>query len=69
MIHLAQPQVPLMVIQTLTGHKDAKSTEWYTRVFALDMTRKLGVRFSMNAGEARAFLLPSGHYARKLTPC
>lgn len=41
------------------GHKDAKSTEWYTRVFALDVTRQLGVRFSMDAAEARA-LLPGG---------
>lgn len=45
-------QVPQKVIQTLMGHKDAKSTEWYTRVFALDVTRQLGVRFSMDPGEA-----------------
>ncbi|MEJ1269111.1 hypothetical protein ACRPH4_22400 (plasmid) [Pantoea allii] len=34
------------------GHKDAKSTESYTRVFALDVTRQLSVRFTMDADEA-----------------
>lgn len=57
-MHLVQHQVPQKVIQTLMGHKDAKSTEWYTRVFALDVTRQLGVRFSMDAGEARLLLRP-----------
>jgi len=51
-MHLVQHQVPQKVIQTLMGHKDAKSTEWYTRVFALDVTRQLGVRFSMDTQEA-----------------
>lgn len=57
-IHLVQHQVPQKVIQTIMGHKDAKSTEWYTRVFALDVTRQLGVRFSMGDDEARRLLLP-----------
>ena len=57
-MHLVQHQVPQKVIQTLMGHKDAKSTEWYTRVFALDVTRQLGVRFSMDADEAGRLLLP-----------
>ncbi|MBC0856444.1 tyrosine-type recombinase/integrase [Pantoea stewartii] len=56
-MHLVQHQVPQKVIQTLMGHKDAKSTEWYTRVFALDVTRQLGVRFSMDADEAAQLLL------------
>ena len=51
-MHLVQHQVPQKVIQTLMGHKNAKSTEWYTRVFALDVTRQLGVRFIMDADEA-----------------
>ncbi|WP_345891956.1 tyrosine-type recombinase/integrase [Pantoea ananatis] len=55
-MHLVQHQVPQKVIQTLMGHKDAKSTEWYTRVFALDVTRQLGVRFSMDAARARDLL-------------
>lgn len=57
-MHLVQHQVPQKVIQTLMGHKDAKSTEWYTRVFALDVTRQLGVRFSMDPDEAGMLLLP-----------
>lgn len=57
-MHLVQHQVPQKVLQTMLGHRDAKSTEWYTRVFALDVTRQLGVRFSMSAGEARELLLP-----------
>lgn len=56
-MHLVQHQVPQKVIQTLMGHKDAKSTEWYTRVFALDVTRQLGVRFTMDADEAGRLLL------------
>lgn len=56
-MHLVQHQVPQKVIQMLMGHKDAKSTEWYTRVFALDVTRQLGVRFSMDPGEAAQLLL------------
>lgn len=57
-MHLVQHQVPQKVIQTLMGHKDAKSTEWYTRVFALDVTRQLGVRFSMDAADALSLLSP-----------
>ena len=57
-MHLVQHQVPQKVIQTLMGHRDAKSTEWYTRVFALDVTRRLGVRFSMDAAEALTLLAP-----------
>lgn len=46
-------QVPQKVIQTLMGHKDVKSTEWCRRVFALDVTRQLRVRFSMDPQEAK----------------
>lgn len=56
-MHLMQYKVPQKVIQTLMGHKDAKSTEWYKREFALDVTRQLGVRFSMEADEALALLI------------
>lgn len=45
-MHLVQYQVPQKVIQTLMGHKNTKSTDWYTRVFALNVTRQLRVRFS-----------------------
>lgn len=59
-MHLVQHQVPQKVIPTLMGHKDAKSTEWYTRVFALDVTRQLGGRFSMDPVEASSLILPYG---------
>lgn len=59
-MHLVQHQVPQKVIQGMMGHKDAKSTEWYTRVFALDVTRQLGVRFSMDASDARRLISPDG---------
>lgn len=59
-MHLVQHGVPKKVIQAMMGHKDEKSTEWYTQVLALDVTRQLGVRFSMDAGDARALLLPAG---------
>jgi len=45
------------VIQTLMAHKDTKSTEWYMRVFALDMTRQLCVRSTMDAYEAGRLLI------------
>jgi len=51
-MHLAQHLAPHKVIQMLIVHRDAKSTEWYTRVFALDVSHQLGVRFSMYPGEA-----------------
>lgn len=57
-MHLEQREVPQKVIQILTGHKDAKSTEGYTWVFALDVTRQLGVRFSMDPLGASRLLLP-----------
>lgn len=42
----------------MMGHTDEKSTEWYKQVLALDVTRQLGVRFSMDATDARQLLLP-----------
>lgn len=58
-MHLVQHPVPQKLIKTLMGHKHAKSTEWYTRVFALDVIRQLGMRFSMDPGEASRLLLPA----------
>jgi hypothetical protein len=48
------------VIQTLMVHKGAKSTLCYTKVFALEVTRQLGVRSLMNSAETRSTLLPGG---------
>ncbi|CBJ48209.1 tyrosine-type recombinase/integrase [Erwinia amylovora] len=59
-MHLVQHGVPKKVIQAMMGHKDEKSTEWYTQVMALDVTRRLGVRFSMAPYDARALVLPQG---------
>ncbi|MEN4892406.1 tyrosine-type recombinase/integrase [Erwinia billingiae] len=59
-MHLVQHGVPKKVIQALMGHRDEKSTEWYCRVMALDVTRQLGVRFSMTPEDARALILPGG---------
>ena len=56
-MHLVQHQVPQKIIQTLMRHKDAKSTEWYMRAFALDVTRQLGVRSSMDPQEANRQLM------------
>lgn len=58
-MHLVQHQVPQKVIQTMMGHKDAKSTEWYTQVFALDVTRQLGVRFLMPGEDALKLITPA----------
>jgi site-specific recombinase XerD len=57
-MHLVQHGVPKKVIQALMGHKDKKSTVWYCRVMALDVTRQLGVRFLMTPEDARALIAP-----------
>lgn len=57
-MHLMQHGVPKKVIQSMMGHKDEKSTEWYTQVMALDVTRQIDVRFSMMPEEARALVMP-----------
>ena len=59
-MHLVQHGVPKKVIQSMMGHRDGKSTEWYTQVMALDVTRQLGVRFSMSPEDARALVMPHG---------
>lgn len=57
-MHLVQHGVPNKVIQAMMGHKDEKSTEWYTQFMALDVTRQLGIRFSMAPEDARALIMP-----------
>lgn len=46
-MHLIQHAVPLKVVQAYAGHARLESTERYTRVFALDVGRQFGVRFSV----------------------
>ncbi|ANI75705.1 tyrosine-type recombinase/integrase [Klebsiella pneumoniae] len=46
-MHLIQHGVPLKVVQAYAGHSRLETTETYTRVFALDVGRQYGVRFSL----------------------
>lgn len=55
-MHLLYHRQPLKVIQALAGHKDARSIEVYTRVFALDVAATLEVSFSGEGAEAAAVL-------------
>lgn len=55
-MHLISRHMPLKALQTLMGHKSLSSTEWYTKVFALDVGHQVGVAFSMSAGEALALI-------------
>ncbi|THB85393.1 replication protein [Pantoea allii] len=52
-MHLLYHRQPLKVIQALASHRDARSIEVYTRVFALDVAATLAVSFS---GEEAAVL-------------
>lgn len=45
-MHMLYHRQPRKVIQALAGHKDPRSTEVYTRVFALDMAATLAVPFT-----------------------
>lgn len=57
-MHMLYHRQPLKVIQSLVGHRDARSIEVYTRVFALE----LAVPFSGDGQDAAAVLrsLPPG---------
>lgn len=61
-MHLLYHRQPLKVIQALAGHKDARSIDVYTRLFALDVAATLNVSFSRRGAEAAAVLrsLPPG---------
>lgn len=47
-MHLIQHGVPLKVVQAYAGHARLATTEQYTKVFALDVGRQFGVRFSVS---------------------
>nr|AWH59740.1 resolvase [Edwardsiella tarda] len=51
-MHMIYAGVPIKVLQGLLGHKSLKSTEIYTRIFALDVAAKQRVQFSMSEAEA-----------------
>lgn len=55
-MHLLYNRVHPKILQSFMGHRDYKSTEIYTRVFALDVAGQIGVRFGMISDEARALL-------------
>ncbi len=59
-MHMLYAGVPLKVLQGLMGHKSLKSTEVYTKVFALDVAARHRVQFTMPGAEAVAMLKHSG---------
>lgn len=58
-MHLLYNRVHPKILQSFMGHRDYKSTEIYTRVFALDVAAQLGVRFDMSAEQAMLLLNPN----------
>jgi len=56
-MHLQMCGAPEKVLQSLLGHRYARSTEVYTRVFALDVLSARGLSFSMDLDEARALIM------------
>lgn len=55
-MHLLCHRQPLKVIQALAGHRDARSIEVYTRVFALELAASLAVPFTADGADAAAVL-------------
>lgn len=55
-MHLLMNGVPQKVLQGLLGHRYARSTEVYTRVFSLDVLTGKGLSFSYDAQTARRLL-------------
>ncbi|CAI0970838.1 Tyrosine recombinase XerD [Serratia quinivorans] len=53
-MHILYAGIPLKVLQSLMGNKSISSTEMYTWEFALDVTARHRVQFSMP--EAAAML-------------
>ncbi len=54
-VHVYHRQ-PRKVIQALAGHRDPRSMEVYTRVFALDMAATLAVPFTGDGRDAAEIL-------------
>lgn len=55
-MHLKMSGVPDRVLQSLLGHRYARSTEVYARVFSLDVLAGKGLSFSYDAQTARRML-------------
>ncbi|MGU8172686.1 tyrosine-type recombinase/integrase, partial [Escherichia coli] len=55
-MHMLYHRQPRKVIQALAGHRDPRSMEVYTRVFALDMAATLAVPFTGDGRDAAEIL-------------
>lgn len=55
-MHLLMSGVPEKVLQSLLGHRYARSTETYTRVFALDVLTTHSLTFTIDSDVARKLL-------------
>ncbi len=55
-MHMLYAGIPLKALQSLMGHKSMKSTEVYTKVFALDVAARHRVQFQMPGLDAVALL-------------
>lgn len=55
-MHMLYAGIPLKALQSLMGHKSLKSTEVYTKVFALDVAARHRVQFQMPGADAVAML-------------
>ena len=55
-MHMLYAGIPLKALQSLMGHKSMKSTEVYTKVFALDVAARHRVQFQMPGNDAVAML-------------
>lgn len=53
-MHLLMNGVPQRVLHGLLGHRYSRSTEAYTRVFALDVLAMQGLQFSMDIERAKS---------------
>lgn len=51
-MHMLYHRQPRKVIQALAGHKNPRSMEVYTRMFALDMAATLAVSFTEDGHDA-----------------
>ena len=55
-MHLTMSGVPPRVLQSLLGHRYARSTEIYTRVFSLDVLTGSGLSFTCDPQLAKQLL-------------
>lgn len=51
-MHMLYAGIPLKALQSLLGHQSSRSTEVYTKVFALDVAARHRVQFHMPGADA-----------------